>query len=262
MITQAFLHCRGIGPVKLKQLHSLGLHNWLDILQNPSLIPFNDQLKQELIEEVERSYESLRNRDIHYLSRSFVSQDQWRILGHFFDSATFFDIETSGLSYYDSITVIVCYHKGQLHYFVEHENLDDFVGLLEDVTLLVSFNGSSFDVPRVLDAFRIPELPCPHIDMRWLCYHGQYKGGLKAIASAMNIHRPEDLGNIDGADALDLWERWTRFDDADARSLLIRYCCADVILLMLVAIRSLKEKGFNINKVTIEDLWRLIPERV
>jgi uncharacterized protein len=233
--------------------------DWHDVLESPGKIPFKGQLADDLITELQRSLLALRERDIRYLTGKLVTRDHWRILGYFFDKATFFDIETSGLGWNDYITIIVCYHRGKIHYFVENENLDSFLDLLHEVDLLVSFNGSTFDVPRVLDAFHIPELPCPHIDLRWLCYHAQYKGGLKAIAEEMGFVRPEDLGTLDGADAVLLWDRWTNRGDFQAKSLLIRYCCTDVLLLVLVAIRALEEKGHRLDPLAPESLWKLIP---
>lgn len=258
MISESFLHCKGIGPVKLEQLKKSGIKNWNDALSCPSKIPFKAPLATDLIEEIIRSKIAFEQRDIRYLANTFVPQDQWRILDHFFDEASFFDIETSGLSYYDITTLIVCYHKGKLYEYVADENLNEFLNLLEDIKLLVSFNGASFDVPRILDTFHIPELPCAHIDLRWLCYHGKYRGGLKSIADSMGHKRPPGLSEVDGADAISLWNEWKYDQNRESRSLLIRYCQADVILLYLVAVRALSEKGFLLNTDRLNKLWKLI----
>ena len=127
--------------------------------------------------------------------------------------------------------------RAQLQTFVEHENLDDFLALLEGVSLLVSFNGSTFDVPRVLNAFHIPALGCGHLDLRWSCYHQGYTGGLKEITRQMDIHRPADLQDADGQLAVQLWHAWQMHQDPVARDQLIRYCAADVLLLVVLAER-------------------------
>jgi uncharacterized protein YprB with RNaseH-like and TPR domain len=124
-----------------------------------------------------------------------------------------------------------------LRTFVENENLDEFLELLDDVSLLASFNGSSFDVPRILDAFHIPELPCPHIDLRWVCHHQGWKGGLKDITEKLGIKRPGDLQYADGLLAVQLWYRWMNHNDEVALKQLLRYCGSDVILLLLLAQR-------------------------
>ncbi len=260
MITEAFLHCHGIGPVRIKRLRANNIVDWSDVLSHPERIPFNVKVATDLVDEVQRSQEALQNGDIKYLSTVFSSRDYWRILGRFFDCATFFDIETSGLSYTDYVTVISCFHKGKMTSFVENENLDDFVEFLDQVDLLVSFNGASFDVPRILDTFHLPELPCGHIDMRWLCYHCNYTGGLKCIADELGILRPSDLSQVDGAEAVELWNRWHFGRERHARSLLVRYCCADVLLLVAIAARALTDKGYALTTGVTDDFWSLLPE--
>ena len=178
---------------------------------------------------------ALANDEIRYFVEKFHPKDKWRILAEYRQRTSYFDIETIGLEHDARISVIVVWHRGQLHQFVEHENLDDFLDLLDHVDLLASFNGSSFDVPRVLDAFHIPELPCPHLDLRWLCFHHGFQGGLKEISSRLGIRRPHDLANADGELAIRLWQRWDHFQDRPARDLLLRYCCADVLLLVILA---------------------------
>ena len=193
--------------------------------------------------------------DIQYFVETFHSQDKWRILSQYLDRCSYFDIETTGLEYDDTITLIVCWHRGKLHTFVEHENLDDFLDLLDDVELLVSFNGSTFDVPRVLDGFHIPELPCPHVDLRWPCYYADLPGGLKQITSHLGLERPADLQDADGSLAVELWSQWQLQKNAEARELLIRYCAADVLLMLPL---SQYLAGQNMSRC--DELWCHLPK--
>ena len=233
MIQEALLHCSRIGPVRLSRLHDVGLRTWDDMLRHSDSIPFSHC--KELVEECERCQQALRESDVGYFVDHLVPQDRWRILHQYLAETSFFDIETSGLEHDAPVTVIACWHKGQLKSFVEHENLDEFLDLLDDITLLASFNGSTFDVPRMLDAFHIPELPCPHLDLRWCCHHHGWKGGLKEISTNCGIDRPPDLHDADGALAVQLWNAWIYMQDVGARARLIRYCASDVILLKLLA---------------------------
>ncbi|MDG1896906.1 MAG: ribonuclease H-like domain-containing protein [Fuerstiella sp.] len=233
MITEALQHFRGVGPVRLAQLHEAGVRSWHDALAAPEhLAPW---LRREIVEESERCLQALADDNVQYFVANLCAKDKWRVLHQYHDRASFFDIETTGLEYDDTITVIVCWHKNQLHTFVEHENLDDFLDLLDDIELLASFNGSTFDVPRVLDAFHIPELPCPHLDLRWPCYHRDLQGGLKQVVSQLGIDRPPDLQDVDGGVAVELWAMWQDHQNHDARDQLIRYCAADVLLLLPLA---------------------------
>lgn len=241
MIAEALQHCAGIGPVRLARLHDVGVRSWWDVLDDPQRIPAG--LRSGLVAESRRCIEALTVDDVRYFVNRFEGLDKWRILSHFSEQTSFFDIETMGLEYDAPITVIVCWHKGQLWSFVEHENLDDFLDLLDDVTLLASFNGGSFDVPRVCDAFHIPELPCPHLDLRWACYHQGIRGGLKDIAVSLGIVRPPDLQGVDGQHAIRLWSGWRESKNQAARAGLIRYCAADVLMLLVIADRLIGQNG-------------------
>jgi hypothetical protein len=233
LITEALQHCEGIGPVRLSELHTAGVRSWWSALDNPSRIP--ESFRAIVVSECCRCIEAMQARDVRYFVDRLLPQDKWRVLSHYFDDASFFDIETTGLDYDAQITVIVCWHQGTLHTFVEGENLDDFLDLLDEITLLVSFNGSSFDVPRVLDAFHIPQLPCPHLDLRWVSYHQNWIGSLKDIADRLDVPRPADLQDVDGAMAVLWWDEWQHSQDQSSLQRLIRYCSADVLLLVALA---------------------------
>lgn len=233
MITEALSHCLGIGPVRLGQLHEAGVRSWHDVVERVEQFPIGRSTS--LIEECQRCLEALESKDIRYFVERLAPIDKWRIVSEYLDDTSFFDIETMGLEHNSPITVIACWHRGEVKTFVEHENLDDFLHLLDEVTLLASFNGSSFDVPRVLDTFHIPDLPCPHLDLRWPCYHKGFKGSLKNITARLGFSRPADLEYADGELAIHLWNRWTLDRDQAARELLLRYCASDVVLLVMLA---------------------------
>ena len=252
MITQALRHITGIGPVRLAKLREAGIASWSDAVRDPDRIP--REWRRAVVEESRRCLDALEADDVGYFVDRFAPQDKWRILATFLDRASYFDIETAGLEQSDPITVIACWHRGALHRFVEDENLDEFLELLDDVTLLVSFNGSSFDVPRVLDSFHVPRLPCPHLDMRWILHHRGVTGGLKRIAARAGVERPMDLDDADGALAVRLWDRWRRSGDRSTLDRLIRYCASDVLLLVSLAHR-LAGRSESID----EEVWAHLP---
>ena len=252
MIAEALLHCPGIGPARLAQLHDLGIRDWAAAVAHVERIPLS--YRDPLVAECRRSLTALDGRDVSYFVDRLAPPDKWRILAEFREQTSFFDIETTGLEYDARVTVIVCWHREQLHTFIEHENLDDFLHLLDEVTLLASFNGSSFDVPRILDAFHIPELPCPHLDLRWPCYHRGWRGTLKSISQRLGISRPADLQDADGALAVHLWNRWMLSQDRAARDHLLRYCAADVLMLVMLARQLAKHES-----PSQAELWTHLP---
>ena len=258
MIDQTFIHCPGIGPKTEERLKSLGLHCWSDCLQTPDSLPFGGQKRDKFLEQLEASRIALKENNIKYLVKHLPSREHWRILATYFDQATFFDIETTGLSSYDSIiTVIVAYQKGQLHTFLFQENLDDFLELVEMSNLLVAFNGNSFDIPFVENAFNIPDIGCPFIDLRWICYHLGYRGGLKSIERELCIKRPQEVASIDGFEAISLFLDWQK-GDQQAKDKLVKYCKADVLSTYLVAQQIIFDLGIQVEFLDQHKLFSTI----
>lgn len=262
MIREALIHLPGIGPERLKRLHACGFRTWEDVLARPEAMPVPDGVRDNMLAELRRCEQALVENDLRYLTSALDTTDQWRLLGHSFDQLSYFDIETTGLEVDAQITLIACWHRGELKRFMLDENLDAFLDLLDEVKLLVSFNGATFDVPRVLSHFHIPELPCAHIDLRWLCQHRGLTGGLKSIEPRLGIQRPPDLVGVGGAEAVWLWRLWEQMKNRQARAKLERYCCADVLALQLVTARLLEAHGHPVAAPTPAELWRALDQHL
>jgi uncharacterized protein YprB with RNaseH-like and TPR domain len=253
LIDEAFLHCRGMGPARLAALHAAGVRTWAEARAQPEAIAA--ACREAVLEELERSQAALDAGDASYFVQALAPPDRWRVLTRFLPRLTYVDLETTGLEIDDTVTAIGCFHRGELRVFVEHEDLDDFLDLLDDVEILASFNGSSFDVPRLLSAFHIPELPCPHLDLRWALYHRRFRGSQAAIEEALGEARPDDVTGIDGARAVELWDAWRAHGDARARQLLLRYCGADVLALVRLAHRI-----GGVEPPGGDDYWSQLPD--
>jgi uncharacterized protein YprB with RNaseH-like and TPR domain len=206
----------------------------------------------------EQSLRALQSDDAAFFTKRLPPFEQWRVLTHWFEQASYFDIETSGLDADSIVTLVCCFHVGTPFRFMADENLDDFLALLESVKLLVSFNGASFDVPRVLDRFHIPELPCGHVDLRWLCHYAGWRGGLKKIERTLGLQRPVDLEGLGGAEAVWLWRAWQARGDEQAKRTLERYCSADTVMLKLLAGRLCAVHGAAVAMPTESDIWALV----
>ena len=240
MIRQALRHLHGIGPKRCAQLEAEAITSWDAILTAPAPPGFGPASWLRVQSHARACVDALEAENWEVLIRELQTRDHWRILARHAERASYFDIETDGMEADSVVTLIVCYHRGRLHRFLRGENLDGFLALLEEVDLLVSFNGATFDVPRVESLFHIPAQPCPHVDLRWMCYHLGMTGGLKAIETRMGIRRPSDLEGVGGEEAVWLWHRWDREREATARRELERYCCADVLTLRIVAAHVLQ----------------------
>ena len=262
MIDQTFIHCSGIGPKTETRLKSLGYNTWNDCLSSPENLPFQNERKKLFLKTLELSRQALQNEDIAYLVSALPPREHWRILAKYYEQATFFDIETTGLSSYDSFTtVVVAYHQNKLHTFLYSENLDDFLSLIDRSSLLVAFNGNSFDIPFLEQTFNLPEIGCPAIDLRWICYHSGYSGGLKSIEQQMGFSRPDAIRDIDGFEAVRLFYEWQN-GNRPAREKLIAYCQADVLATVLVAGRLLNEMGIPVQEKDQARLFEMAENRL
>lgn len=164
-------------------------------------------------------------------------------------SAAFFDIETDGLAAGSRVTMIACLTGSRLEVFTHGRDLDQFLQRTEETELLVSFNGRTFDVPRLLDAFHLPSLGRDHLDLRPVCKAAGHAGGLKQIEKSLGIIRPPDITGVTGEDAQWMWRAWEKDGDTGLRDRVVRYCAADVVALRLLAAKLLEvpaEMDFSI----------------
>ncbi|MDW8147891.1 MAG: ribonuclease H-like domain-containing protein [Roseiflexaceae bacterium] len=78
---------------------------------------------------------------------------------------------------------------------------------LEGVATLVTFNGSSFDLPVIRKRLFVDlQRDFAHCDLMHVCRKRGLRGGLKAVEERLGIHRV--TRGLDGRDALHLWERY------------------------------------------------------
>ncbi|OHD64175.1 MAG: hypothetical protein A2176_00860 [Spirochaetes bacterium RBG_13_51_14] len=244
-----------MGPFREAVLRERGFVSWDDCLTRDGEIPFNGKRRKAFLDEIRKSIQARDDRNIDYFTSTFPTAEHWRILGSYFGDATFIDVETTGLSWhYSHASVIAAYHRGALFTFVYGENIDDFLSLADEARLLVTFNGTCFDIPFLEKTFNIPSIGRPHVDLRWVAWHHGYRGGLKSIERRMGIRRPPSIDGIDGIEAVDLFFQWQR-GDASSRDRLVSYCSADVLSTYLVAERLLHRSGCVISQSNPDDFF-------
>lgn len=227
---ECFVLCRGIGPKAEEKIRSAGILNWDLALEHPAELPLSAAKCSDLLDDLKHFDDLHRQGRLDPILRAMPTKEHWRVLSDHGEKASYFDIETDGLSIYECEPTVIClYHKGECLTYINGENLDDFVDQLFDVELLVSFNGTSFDVPCVQNYFNIPTLPCPHVDLRWVCHHKGYRGGLKSIEREMGIQRDGDVVGVDGHEAVILWQKWKLYGQERALDRLVHYCQADTV---------------------------------
>ena len=261
-LRQAFAHFPNIGPTRLKMLLEAGIRSWEDIgpFPPPELHVWN-AFWTPIYQTAIACREADATNDIQFFIERLAPMDRWRLLYKHWSQCAFLDIETSGLDFDADITVISVFYQHRVHLFVKDENIDDFPDFLLTLPFIATYNGSTFDIPKIIRNFNLPPLPIPHVDLRWLCHRLDLTGGLKPIEHTLGIVRPTDLQGTDGDDAIRLWQEWQSRHDDMSRYRLLKYCAADTLSLQLVTDRILEKNGCYVEQRPRQDaVWELLED--
>ncbi|MCK5724626.1 MAG: ribonuclease H-like domain-containing protein, partial [Gammaproteobacteria bacterium] len=145
MLSHTFIHVQGIGYKTESNLWKKGLLTWQDFLKHGESI-FSRARDQFVREELGISLEHCN--DILFFQDRLSSENMWRIFNAFKEKAVYLDIETSGgYQGMDEITVIGLYDGCNVHTFVNGSNLDEFEISISQYDLVITFNGTTFDLP-------------------------------------------------------------------------------------------------------------------
>jgi uncharacterized protein YprB with RNaseH-like and TPR domain len=104
---------------------------------------------------------------------------------------------------------------------------------LEGVHTIVTFNGSSFDLPVIRKRLYADlKRDFNHCDLLYICRRQGLRGGLKKVEQILGIGR--NTAGISGWDAPRLWHRYEANDDRAALQLLLDYNREDVVNLAVL----------------------------
>ncbi|MFP3867988.1 MAG: ribonuclease H-like domain-containing protein [Desulfobacteraceae bacterium] len=236
MLKRTFIHLPGVGERTEAHFWRQGLQTWEDFLAVSRVWGLSRERLAWLQTEVRQSL--ARISDLVYFADRLPSAQYWRLFKHFRPRAAYLDIETTGANWpMLTITVIGLYDGCRFQQFVQGENLHQFSQAIRSYSLLVTYNGTQFDLPVLRANFPDLSLPPVHIDLRFVLARLGYRGGLKRIEPQLGVHRPSDLEDLDGYMAVLLWDRYQR-GDRTARDLLLRYNQEDVVNLETLMIQS------------------------
>ena len=153
----------------------------------------------------------------------------------------FIDIETTGLSPWESeITVIGFYicsemESRSIQLVGKDITRTEVLATLEGVDTIYTYNGARFDLPFIYQhlGINLAEM-YDHCDLMFQCWKNNLKGGLKGVEKQLGINR--ELENVNGREAIQLWNRYLYSADLEALEILLRYNLEDVVNL-----KTLKE---------------------
>ncbi|WDP89915.1 MAG: ribonuclease H-like domain-containing protein [Desulfobacter sp.] len=242
MLKNSFQHIPGIGTKTELQLWDFGLREWQDAL-NGGPYPVPAKRMETLKAHAGESIQQLNTNNPRYFADLLPPKEHWRFFPEFRNSTAYIDIETTGLEAWDTITTIALYDGRGIRYYVQGRNLEDFIEDIRQYTVLVTFNGKTFDVPFIERQFGV-RLDHAHIDLRYVLKSLGYAGGLKRCEHELGISRG-DLEGVDGYFAILLWADYQQNANEKALETLLAYNIEDVVNLehLMVLAYNMKLKG-------------------
>ena len=264
MLSATFLHLPGVGRRSEAKLWAQGIGSWDRLaarlrsgippqqllragrtktrsqLLRPALRAPEATIQTSWLDELDAAKAALARAEFTYFAERLPPVEHWRILPDALRSALYLDIETTGLSRdLHALTIVGAMYHGRFYQWVWPEAVDALSELLIDAPLVVTFNGTRFDIPFL--RHHIPSLPAPrlHVDLRSVATRAGVPGGLKVVEESLGLARDENVRGIDGSQAVALWCRAVYGDRAAYRKLLA-YNRADVQMLRVVGERLVR----------------------
>lgn len=242
MLTNSFIHTPGIGYITEKKIWSQGVTSWEQFRRNGDDLGLSARQQDAISQQIEESLPRLKARDYRFFGQHLPNREHWRVYPEFSDSIAFLDIETTGLLFWDDITMIGIHDGRETRTLINGQDLDEFPEAIGKYSVIVTFFGSCFDLPFLRRKF--PDVPLDqiHLDLCYLLRRLGYSGGLKSIEVQLGIRRSQETQGLDGFDAVRLWDEYES-GSREALELLLHYNREDVenlATLLNIAYDSLK----------------------
>ena len=231
MIGSTFQIAPGIGSKKERDIWNSGVLRWDDFLCEDEVCGIKGKRKVRCDSYIEEAKRLLAENDSRGLCDLLKRGEEWRLYRRFADDAAYLDIETDGLERDSLVTVVTVHRKNRTMTLTHGIDLDaeSLQKALDGCKILITFNGKCFDVPVLRCSFPSVDLDIPHFDLRYGCYRIGLRGGLKHIEKVLGITRDDEIGDVDGEEAVRLWKQWERHGDAESLRILTEYNRADTI---------------------------------
>ena len=224
MLLQTFCHIEGVSEETELKIWQQNIKDWDHFLSAFDSEQFDLPAKKcrTIAAELHFSKSHLEKRNLQYFKQRLPGKEHWRLVP--VGRVAYVDIETTGLSKWsDIITVIGVYDEHNGHrWYVKGENLEDAAADIAGFDIIVTFNGKLFDIPFIEHHLPVSCRDHVHLDLRYLLKEFGYRGGLKRIEETLGIAREAAVADIDGREAVRLWNRFCRGGE-EAKALLLHY---------------------------------------
>jgi len=234
MLQNSFIFLDKVSSITERKIWQQNVHTWDEFIEAKRLKGFSGSRKTMHALKLQKAKKNLEVNNLEFFRHHLPKNQHWRLYEKFKDEAVYLDIETTG--FYGGITVIGLYDGRDTKIMVRGQNLDKdlLLDTLKQYKLLLTFNGSSFDIP-VINRYFGCKLDMPHIDLRHVCAKIGLHGGLKHIEKVLGIKRADDVEGVSGGDAVYLWHMYKSSGDRKYLELLVKYNEEDIINLKPLA---------------------------
>lgn len=234
MITATFQLGAACGPRREQRLWDAGVTHWVEYGATGAHAQLRGAADIALREAIASANIALASADIDRLAALLPTGEHWRLFADFGKDAAYLDIETcDDVTGFAGISAIGWMDRRGLRLALAGRDLERFPELAQGWSMLVTFNGLSFDVPILQRAFPDWRPPAAHVDLRHVLARLGVCGGLKAIETrltALHLQRPEHIAGLSGSDTGWLFRRG-RDGDREALRRFAEYNLYDVIAL-------------------------------
>lgn len=259
-LRRSFALLPGLGTTTEKRLWKAGFKDWQDLAtQGGGFFP---AAKFATIQrEIDNAELAWQRDDLFYFANALPAKQRWRVISGGFDDIAYFDIEATGarLPPYAHSTAVTFLFRGavlQEYEFVKKRELIDYI--LQESSMLCTFNGGAYDIPFLASEFSIP-FEKAHVDLcPWLRRQG-FKGGLKAIQKDQDhIHQRSSL-DLSGYDAVRLWRLYEQGIEG-ALPTLLTYNAEDALILEPLLTEAFNREVENYPELCAEPIpYRPLP---
>jgi len=235
VIRKSFIFLPGISYNLEKSLWNQGILNWNDFLKSKKIKGISTKRKNIYNLILNKVKSELFSLNSDYFIDKLPSSENWRLYKFFENEVVFLDIEVEHVT--KDVTVIGLFDGIDTKIMIRGYNLDMKVLKQEllKYKLIVTYNGSTFDIPFLNKRYPglIPKIPC--FDLKVGCRRLGLIGGLKEVEKKLNIKRSQIIKKLTNGDPYLLYRMWKGSGDNYYLKLLVEYNEEDVINLKKIA---------------------------
>lgn len=227
MLNYTFCGMGGLGSGAEQRLWNDGVLCWDDYLRLRHS-PFSAAKHSRILQDLNEAKSELSRSDsgLRWFFKKIPVSHHCRLFPHLRDRCVYLDIETTGLTRSDVITVLSLFDGRQCRTFVRNRDLDESCKAVAPDSVFVTYNGRHFDIPFMRREFG-HVFRQPNMDLRYILKGWGITGGLKHSMRVLGLTRTEAPSMESGLEAIELWRQSER-GDAVALDALCRYNRDDV----------------------------------